>query len=154
METSDTTELLAGLKGIHLPPPPAAPDLWPVALSIIVCGFALLFFIIRYYRQQNSWHHHALSTLSKLQQQAPADALHQTASLLKRATLTEKSNITTKHLNGQPWLQYLDNFFNTNYFTSGDGQVFGERLYKPGATLTTNNYRELKKLIKRHRWRQ
>lgn len=154
VDTQDTSQLLAELKGIHLPPPPVTPDLWPVALAITVCVGALLLFITRFYQQRRSWHLPALSKLNTLQQESPPDALWQTASLLRRIVLTEKNNQATKHLSGPQWLQYLDHFFNTDYFSNAEGRIFGEQLYQPGSTLNDGNYRQLKKLIKRHRWRQ
>ncbi len=58
----------------------------------------------------------------------------------------------TGHLQGPAWLDRLDGLFATDFFTRGDGVVFGEALYRPledtdvDAVETT-----LRRLLKRRR---
>ena len=150
----DTTELLAQLKGIHLPEAPVAPNLWPMILSLIICAVAALVFARRHLRGKQTWHHSALDTLDGIQKQENInsnDSLHQTAVLLKRIALTEGGRESVQRLNGEPWLNYLDTFFATEFFSAGDGRVFGEALYKAEALEKETVLSDLKQLIKRHK---
>ncbi len=150
----DTTELLAQLKGVHLPEAPVPADLWPVVLSLAVCAIALLVFAIKHIHVKRTWHRTALDTLAiidKRSRHQPYNSLQQTAVLLKRISLTTDERKTVKHLTGDAWLRHLDTFFSTNYFTCGNGRIFGSALYQVNTTAETTVLSEIEKLIKRHK---
>lgn len=152
--SQDTTALLAQLKGIQLPEAPVSPSLWPLYLCLAVCAAALVVFAIRHYKRKRTWHRPALKKLKEIQRGSTAESLQQTAVLLKRIALTEGNREAIQHLNGERWLQYLDRFFNTDYFSSGNGRIFGNALYQPDAFADQNLHNDLGRLIKQHSRRQ
>ena len=151
MSTQDTAELLSQLKGIHLPVAPVAPDLKPVYLSLALCVIALLVFLFRRYRRTGSWHTEALIALKTIQRGSPPDALPRIATLLRRIALTEDNHPEVRHLHGDNWLGYLDIFFQTDFFSNGDGRIFGDALYRSSPRIAGQMYTDLEKLIKRRK---
>ncbi len=151
VDSQDTTALLAQLKDIHLPVAPVSPALWPVYLSLAVCAVALLVFAYRHFKSKRTWHSAALENLKAIQQHSSADSLQQTAVLLKRIALTEGNRQTIQHLSGDRWLRYLDHLFGTDFFSAGNGRIFGNALYQPQASADQNLFADLRRLIKRHR---
>lgn len=178
----DTTELLAQLKGVHLPEAPVPADLWPIYASLAVCTIALLVFARKHLKRKQTWHKTALQSLKKIEQrsgqrsskkssnesnqqtskqsnqhaseqscQQTGDSLQQTAVLLKRIALTTGGRESTQHLSGEPWLKHLDKLFATDFFTLGDGRVFGTALYQANVSAKDNVLTDLKQLIKRHK---
>ena len=148
METQDTAELLSQLKGVHLPDAPVAPSLLPVYLSILLCVVALIAFILKINRNDNNEYDEALSTLSRIRKDSTANELQKTAALLKRIALTHDARPAVRLLHGNPWLEYLDNFYQTDFFSQGKGRIFGDALYQPDTALDKNIYQELQRLIK------
>lgn len=162
MNEPDATELLAMVRDIHLPAEPVAPPVWPIALAVMVIALALLTLLAA--RRRVSWASAARSELTKIQHRNDGKALAQTASLLRRIVLTENNTAEShtvethmadvQRLSGQNWLKHLDHFFNTRYFTEGDGKVFGTALYQANTEAPPQLYRDLKRLIRRRRWQQ
>jgi len=152
MESQDTSALLAQLRGIHLPPAPAAPDLWPLYLAVLLCVIATAVFFLKRNNNRFNWKKSALSELDNIKAQSSADAVQQIATLLKRIALTHDQSRTTRHLHGEPWLQYLDSFYQTEYFSRGDGRVFGSALYTSKNQLNNQPddalFKKLRRLIK------
>jgi len=149
VESLDTAELLAQLKGIHLPEAPVAPSLYPVYFSAVVCIFAVFAYLARNYKNKKHWHKDALHELEQIRKTSASNAIQQTATLLKRIALTHTTDKNILNMHGDPWLEYLDRFYQTNFFSEGSGRVFGSALYKPGTTPDKNLYADLQRLIKR-----
>lgn len=127
---TDTAELLAQLRDIRVPVPPAEPAVWPlfIAVAAIALGVGALF---RFFRQKRKlWVDDARLQIKQTQQLTPDLAIQGYAELLKRIVLTLEPANNVRTLHGSQWLQYLDNVFRTSYFTTEQGRVFGEDLYR------------------------
>ncbi len=131
--TENSADILQQLRGIHLPPEPPEPALWPVLVAvIIIIATALVFLLNR--KQQHHWHQQALQELKRIELLQEDRQLVEVAKLLKRVAITHHTTRDTTKLTGRRWLDYLDQFFNTNYFSKGEGRLFGDELYsKPSA---------------------
>jgi len=149
MASQDTTELLAQLRGIHIPQAPAEPQIWPLVVATVVITAALLFFLWNRSRGGLNWAKQASLELERIKNTENLTGLQSTAVLLKRIVITHDNNSEIKHLSGDRWLRYLDNFFSTQYFTQGDGQVFGTAKYQKHHQLSPGHYKDIKALIKR-----
>lgn len=154
MDNLDATQLLALVKDIHLPAAPAAPAIWPMLLTATVILIAIAALIFSRYQKRSTWASQARAELKEIEQQRNPQALEQTASLLKRIALTNDQRNIVKHLSGDNWLRYLDHFFNTRYFTEGDGKVFGKALYEKDTQAPDDLYQNLRKLVNRRKWYQ
>ncbi len=154
MDDLDATQLLALVRDIHLPAAPPQPAVWPMLLAAIIILLALAAVFLSRYRKRDSWASQAKKELTLIEQSGHSQALEQTASLLKRIALTHDNRREVKHLSGKPWLNYLDLFFNTQYFTEGEGKLFGHALYQQNIRAPENIYRDLRKLIRRRDWQQ
>jgi len=149
MATEDTTELLAQLRGIHMPAAPAEPAIWPVILAVIVIVIALLAYLFGRTRGKTSWSEQATIELERIESSEGSQGLQSTAVLLKRIVITHDNRKEIKQLSGDNWLHYLDEFFSTPYFSKNDGQLFGTAQYREHHGIKPEIYKELKKLIKR-----
>ncbi len=154
MENQDTAQLLAQLKDIHLPEAPVAPSLWPLYVFIVLLFLALGVYALRRSRSSTNWQREALDNLADIQQRSPQTALQQTAILLKRIAITHDNHPSVKRLSGDRWLQYLDQFYRTDFFSKGEGQVFGDALYRSSTSANNTLYKGLKRLIKRRKWQR
>lgn len=153
MESQDTTQLLAQLRDIHLPPAPAEPAIWPLIIAVGIIAIAVVALLLKRIGNSNSWAATATRELKVIQMNAEPSAPLQTAELLKRIVLTHDNNPDVKHLTGHAWLVYLDKFFNTRFFTTGQGQQFGDTLYQqPHQPLTPEIFKTLRKLVRRRKW--
>lgn len=150
--SSDTTELLAQLRGIHLPEAPQAPAIWPLLLAGSIILLALALWLVKKRRTQTTWATEAINELKSIQQSDSVNTTLSIAILLKRIALTEDPENSVKHLSGTSWLKYLDGFFNTKYFSEGNGQAFGSDIYKHNAQIDHSVYRDLNRLIRRRQW--
>ncbi len=152
---ADTAELLSQLRDIHLPVAPVEPPIWPALLAagLVVAISALLLqrYLLRDRRQMIT---HALTELDRIENQSPADATTQVASLLKRFVITHDAQ--TRQLSGDDWLQCLDHFFATRYFSAGAGRIFGATLYsqREGNDVSRSDYATLRRLIRSRLWRR
>lgn len=148
MDTRDTAELLAELKDIHLPPAPDTPETWPMIVSVVVCTLFIVAWLWRRHRNTHHWHTQALQPLKQLRQLPANVAAPETARLLKRIALTHDNHRQVRQLHGDSWLRYLDRFFNTDFFSRGNGRVFGNALYQPDIQIDAGVYDELQRLIR------
>jgi len=149
MTTQDTTELLVQLRGIHMPQAPVEPQSWPLIVAAAVIAAALLFYFFGRYRSNVTWAKQAGLELERIKHTENLQGLQSIAVLLKRIVITHDHTSEVKHLYGDKWLRYLDNFFSTRYFTQGDGQVFGTAQYREHHQLSPGHYKDIKALIKR-----
>jgi len=149
VSTEDTTALLAQLREVHLPEAPAAPSVWPVALALLLLAIALLLFIFKRRPKKAAWSDEAISSLRAIKQNQPEDGIQQTASLLRRVVLTHDTSV--RHQTGDTWLDSLDRFFNTTYFSRGHGRIFGASLYASNQSASKTLYRDIENLIRKRR---
>lgn len=152
MTAQTKSELLAQLKGNHLPDPPDAPELWPVYLSFTICLLVISAFLIRTIKTTRRRNRHALNHLNAIKKASGDDSMQQLAALLKRIVLTEKPDQALRQIHGEPWLEYLDDFFHTNFFSAGEGRAFGDAIYQSQQLPSEALYKKLHELIKRRRW--
>lgn len=155
MDTQDTTELLAQLRDIHLPPTPPEPAIWPMIIAGIIIAVAAALLLRKNFSYKNTWAATATKELRQIEANADPAALLQTAELLKRIVITHDKNPHVRHLSGHAWLNYLNTFFNTPFFTTAAGLQFGNALYQSkhhSQPLTPKTYATLRKLIRRRSW--
>jgi len=126
---SDKTALLNSLRDIHEPAAPGVTSpLWIVllaSLALPVLGVLLVRFIKQHRQRNPPW----ASQLSLARTEQPEKARLRLARLLRHICVRQDS--AANSLSGQDWLEYLDKVFSTDYFTQGDGQLFGNSLYAP-----------------------
>lgn len=154
MDDLDATQLLALVRDIHLPTAPPVPPVWPMLLAGMLILLALTAIFFSRHRKRNTWASQARRELKAIEQSGSVHALEQTAALLKRIALTHDKNAKAMHLSGNAWLTYLDRFFNTHYFTEGEGSIFGSAIYQQNTQTPENIYRDLSRLIRRRNWQQ
>ncbi len=126
MNTTDVTELLASLRDIHEPAAPSPTWPWWLLAAILATGFITLLWLRR---------KPAPATLATQQIEAARDepidtALVRLARLLRRHTATHGRGELGEQGSGSDWLITLDETFNTQFFSSGAGQIFGDDLYR------------------------
>jgi len=148
MATQDTTELLAQLRGIHMPQAPAEPQSWPLVVAAAVITVALLLYLSSRFRDNITWAKEASLELEHIRHTENLQGLQSMAVLLKRIVITHDHSSEVKHLSGDKWLRYLDEFFSTQYFTQGDGQIFGTAQYQKHQQLNPETYKTINALIK------
>ena len=149
-----TADILQQLRGIQLPPAPPEPPLWPLALASIVIATGIAVYLFKR-ATQRQWHHQALAELHNIQHIPQDKKLFVTAKLLRRIVLTGNQPLSTGHLTDKAWLSQLDHFFNTRYFSPGDGRVFGAELYRQTEVTpdqTEKIIRKVKTLVKYKAW--
>ena len=152
MATQDTAALLAQLRDIHLPPAPAEPSVWPSVAAILLFASALILFLLKKHRRKASWSDEAIKELNNIQNMQPDCAVHRTAALLKRIVLTHDPSV--RHQTGEQWLRSLDHFFSTDYFSRGNGRLFGHALYTDTPAPPEKLYQDIQKLIRKRKRQQ
>ncbi len=126
---SDKASLLAELRDIHEPPAPETIAPWQLILIAIVLLCAICLILVRR-KRSHTIAKEARQTISKIRL-APADnRLLQLATLL-RQLVYHREGTKVNRLQGQQWLEKLDEHFATHYFTKEAGTVFGDALYAP-----------------------
>jgi hypothetical protein len=147
----DGSDPLSGLRDVHLPPAPEGISAWPIVAGAV----ALLIFILWLVtRPRRRWARDISRSLETIDSTMSDAALTEAARVLRQAALL-KLGPEAKRLNGDAWLVALDRLFRTRFFSSGTGQVFGERLYCPElATISAKPVlTELRRLARRQgRW--
>ena len=152
MATQSTAELLAQLRGIQMPEAPAEAAVWPVILSLSILLLLLAAFTVSRIRGTTTWAKQAKRELHSIELNENTNALQQTAVLLKRIVITHDQSDEVRRLSGDQWLRYLDSFFQTHYFSKGNGQLFGTAQYRKEHRMPPEMFNELKKLIQlKHR---
>ena len=157
---SEAAELLSQLREVRLPDPPVEVSIVPGALSATVIIMALLTLAIVWWKRRHRWITFVERELTNYQTMRPDVALCEMAKLLKRIVMTHKSKPSISTLSGDDWLDELDSFFSTDFFTAGEGRLFGRSLYQSPIPDTNSNRdlitdlsQSIGKLVKRRRWR-
>ena len=153
---SNATELLAQLRDIRIPAPPPEPSLWPVLAALLVLLITFGYLAWHLLRRRNRWATDALVRIKNIQQQNADNAVEEYAYLLKQIAVTVKDESGIRQLHGQDWLQFLDRFFSTHFFSTDAGQIFGDSLYRQSTIkedCADKLGEQLKRLIRRRRLR-
>lgn len=144
---------LAQMRALHLPHGidawPLAPG-WYVLASIILLTVTTLLFLFIRKRRAELYKRQALEALEQIKQHTQKDAesilaqSNELSDLLKRLALTHYPRSLISPLNGERWLQFLDEISGTNFFTQGDGKLLGaSRFMKVNEqSLEKNNLEE------------
>lgn len=123
---NDTSELLSQLRDIKIPPAPPEPALWPIMLSIVLLVLVAMTLIYHRSKKRTSWKTQALHELEQLEQLPSTEIPLRSAKLLKRIALTHQPTDEVRKLRGEPWLNYLDSFYATDFFTKGSGRIVAQ----------------------------
>jgi hypothetical protein len=130
-----TPDPLDALHAMRLPAPPASSLVETLALSVAAGAFAALLLagalaVFAAWRQRRAPLRDALRTLDMARRLAPAERVCAHAAALRHYAVATVG-ADTGHLHGPAWLDRLDGLFATDFFSRGDGVVFGEALYRP-----------------------
>ncbi|WP_192484338.1 MULTISPECIES: DUF4381 domain-containing protein [Cysteiniphilum] len=124
------TDVLAGLKDIHLPP---AVSIWPLAVgwyivavvALVVIALMIWFLVkrIKAYRHKQAIIKMFDKTTQAAQLEKPQALISEVSIFLKRVIMQELK-VDNAHLYfGEDWLKFLDQQLKTNDFSQGDGRV-------------------------------
>ncbi|MEK9648595.1 MAG: DUF4381 domain-containing protein [Gammaproteobacteria bacterium] len=143
MEAEDP---LSQLRDIHLPEPmtfwPPAPGWWFVLLLILIGLVFLYRHAIAALLQRRKLaavlreldaaldHYNETAAFENTQNQAGLDYLAAVNILLKRVVLVLYPDSNATHLTGRPWLEFLDTEGGTNAFTTGEGAILADGIYR------------------------
>ena len=151
-----TPDPLYALHAMRLPSPPASSLVETLALSIAAGAIAALLLagalaLFTTWWQRRAPSRDALRTLDRARRLAPAERVCAHAAALRHyAAATVGSD--TGRMQGPAWLNRLDQLFATDFFTRGDGMVFGEALYRPLQGTDVDAVEAmLRRLLKRRR---
>ena len=119
---------LAGLPGLHLPPPvglwPPAPGWWVLAGAVLLGLLATLFWWIRHHRRQR-YRREALRALAHCADTRAVNAL------LKQVAMTRYGRETVAALWGDAWRDFLNQSTRAPLFTGPAADALLH--YQPGA---------------------
>lgn len=124
---SDEVQLLSNLRGIQEPAAPEGVSPLLVAANIGLLIIILVSLYLRRRRKRESWRREALDIVSNARKQEPQTGLLLLAKLLRQ--LIQHRHAKPSELDGQAWLNQLDQAFNTQWFSNDDGHIFGQMLY-------------------------
>jgi hypothetical protein len=138
--------LLKDLRDIHLPDPIG---LWPLAIGwyflialLLVLAILLIVHLIRRSRRLQS-RRYMLQRLEELRERYAKDAdaaavAAELSALLRRASLVSFPRREVAGLQGEQWLNFLDETGATREFTQGIGRVLLSAPYQPHAQFEAN----------------
>ncbi|WP_440616130.1 DUF4381 domain-containing protein [Cysteiniphilum sp. 6C5] len=124
------TDVLAGLKDIHLPP---AVSIWPLAMGWYIVAVIVLFVIvlmiwllvkkIKGYRHKQAIIRMFDKTIQTAQTENPQALISEVSIFLKQVAM-QKLKVDNVHLHfGENWLKFLDQQLKTDDFSQGDGRL-------------------------------
>ncbi|WP_440993708.1 DUF4381 domain-containing protein [Cysteiniphilum litorale] len=124
------TDVLAGLKDIHLPP---AVSIWPLAVGWYILAVIVLVVIalmIWFLAKKIKTHRHKQAiinifdqTIQATQSEKPQALISEVSIFLKRVIMQELK-VDNAHLYfGEDWLKFLDQQLKTDDFSQGDGRL-------------------------------
>ncbi|MDR4308848.1 DUF4381 domain-containing protein [Chelatococcus sambhunathii] len=128
---------LAGLRALHLPPPPAS--FWSdvgfaVAFGLLIALLASL--LVRWlFKPRLSLRASAMGALVEASRLRPEDRRAAQAALLRRIVRTVEGEEAAR-AQGADWTTALDRVFATDLFSRRNGRVFADGLYaRPSAPV-------------------
>ena len=126
---SDTASLLESLRDVREPLPPQGASLWMIGANLLAITIVILLLWHLRKRRRFGWRKQLINDLRKARQQPPEEAIMTAATILRQLSLARGENVQSVH--GEPWLQHLDDKFDTDWFTLGNGRLLGDALYRP-----------------------
>lgn len=145
---SDAAELLAQLRDVREPLPPEGVSLWLIGANAAALCLIILLLWHRQHQRKYAWRKQVLEQLRQAHNKPPQESIGIAASALRKLMIYRGYRVET--LSGKPWLQQLDDAFDTHWFSSGNGRLFGDALYQPAIANhqnTDNIIKELETLI-------
>lgn len=153
-----TPDPLDALHAMRLPSPPASSLVEMIALGVAAGAMAALLLagaltLFAAWRRHSTPSRDALRRLDRARRLAPAERVCAHAAALRHyAVATGVAD--DGHLQGSAWLGRLDELFATDFFTRGEGAVFGEALYRPLQGIDVDAVdMTLRRLLRRRRRR-
>lgn len=131
----DATQLLKDLRPLHAAA--VVDDAMPlVVMSLLGCAAALSlhFFFIPWLKRRRILRVSALNKLAKTRTLPSEERLAAQAAIL-RSLVKALSGSSAAHARGAQWLDSLDATFSTRFFSSEQGQVFSDPLYRPSTAF-------------------
>jgi len=128
---TNSNDLLSQLRDIHVPIAPPIPSLWPTVIALIVLALLLFWFAVRWWNKRDPWVIEAVQELDRFKLLPLHLIPLESAKLLKRIATTVDPSPETVKLTGKPWLNYLNQFYDTDFFTNGQGQIL-DQIYASG----------------------
>lgn len=147
---TDKAALLATLIDVQEPTAPEQAVPWLLMANGLLLVAIPIIIAVRAYRHRNRWRREALHALADIES-SPSNKLAGLAALLRRIA-RHRLGHHASHQDGDPWLNTLDECFDTKWFSAAEGQVFGAQLYQPqdkSATHIKSLCKHIRKLIKR-----
>lgn len=124
---NETEQLLAQLRDIHEPAVPESVSLWLIIANVALLILIVSVLIRRRQRTREQWRKEALQHIESAQDQAYESGVLSLAKLLRQLMRYRGHDIRSDR---QTWLAELDAAFETDWFSKGQGQVFGDALYQ------------------------
>lgn len=127
---AEPNEALSALRGLHLPPETVGADDFALAVlagTAVALAFSAVFPNLMARRRSRT---SALGELAASRGRPDTERLVLQAALLRSVARSLRDESTARLL-GEQWLAALDDIFETTFFTSGKGRVFGTDLYCP-----------------------
>ena len=125
---SKTEILLSTLRDIQEPAAPESVSLWLLLGNIVLIAALLLLYQIRRQRRRDAWRRQARREIHQAKSSEADKVVVKLAKLLRKIAI-HRNNLNS-HLQGDKWLKELDNMFSTQWFTQGEGKIFGTALYQ------------------------
>lgn len=124
----DHTDLVERMRDIHYPS--LGEDLYIIlsAGAGIFCGLCIAMAIFHYSKRRESSISGALQALDAAQNLPPNERIITYARIIR--ALVASSDSKAQSLTGEKWLYKLDCTFGTDFFSCGNGRVFGDNLYR------------------------
>ncbi len=124
----DHTDLVERMRDIHYPP--FKQDLY-ILLSAgagIACALCIAKAIVHYSKGRASCISRALQSLDAARPLPSDERIVAYAHIIR--TLVASLDGKDRSLTGEEWLNKLDRTFKTDFFSSGNGRIFGDNLYR------------------------
>ena len=128
----DHANTISKLRDIHMPSD--FESVTPIIISMLGCICALIIFrSIIYYNSLYPVRIKALKSLKDSRVLIPNERLIAQSRLLRE--VAQSVDKETSFLYGEAWLEQLDRIFKTNFFSKGEGKIFGTELYQKDIDL-------------------
>lgn len=125
---SKTETLLSALRDIQEPAAPESLSLWLIAANVILIMVLAMLYFLRKNRLQEGWRRESRREILRAKETEPQQGVVLLAKLLRKIVIHRTNNHSA--LQGDAWLNELNTLFSTQWFTEGEGRVFGTALYQ------------------------
>ena len=125
---SKTETLLSTLRDIHEPAAPESVSLWLIGANLFLLVILASLFYLSRRRLSEGWRRQARREIKRAKNADAQKGIVLLAQLLRKIAIHRKSS--RHHDHGESWLTELDTLFHTQWFTQGEGRIFGSALYQ------------------------